>query len=297
MTFFAAHITDIHYPVPSSFRLRDLATKRITGAINLLVSSRRSFRPYLLTSLLAQLKRMKVSHLLITGDLVNLAYSEEYVRVRAHLEKSGFQPHQVSIVPGNHDAYLPVCVQKEIFWEQLGPYAGSAGPQDYPFVHETGPLQIIGLSTALPTAIGMAYGELGISQLKKLEAILSIPADRFRVILIHHSPCPGGDTWHDGLVDGARLRHLMWRYGVNLILHGHEHRDVQRFIDGPHGTRIPVVGTGCAILDDPQPEFRARFRLLRFSGTRLLSSNVFVHDANTDLWTESNPGVRTFTYV
>ncbi len=292
MTFLAAHITDIHYPVPSSFRLRDIATKRITGALNLLVSSRRSFRPHLLTSLLRQLKRMGVSHLLVTGDLVNLAYPEEYLRVRAHLEEAGFSPRQVSIVPGNHDAYLPVCIEKEIFWEQLGPYAGAAGPQDYPFVHETGPLQIIGLSSAIPTAVGMAYGELGNAQLARLEAVLSVPTDRFRVVLVHHSPCPGGDTWHDGLVDGSRVRRLMWRHGAHLVLHGHEHRDVERFIDGPDGERIPVVGTGCAILDDPRPALRARFRLLRFSGTRLVSSAVFMHDAETDAWTETVPGIR-----
>lgn len=293
MTFLAAHITDIHYPVPSSFRLRDITTKRITGAINLLVSSRRAFRPHLLSGMLAQLARMGVSHLLITGDLVNLSYPEEYLRFRAHLEEAGFAPRQVSLVPGNHDAYLPISIRREILWEQMGPYAGAAGPRDYPFVHETGPLQIIGLSTAIPTAIGMAYGELGEEQLRKLEAVLSVPTDRFRLVLIHHSPCPGGDTWHDGLVDGARLRRLMWRYGADLILHGHEHRDVERFIDGPGGTRIPVVGTGCAILDDPRPALRARFRLLRFSGARLLSSSVFMHDADTDSWSEIVPGIRT----
>ncbi len=283
-TLLAAHITDIHYPVPSCFQLRDLMSKRITGAVNLLVSSRRSFRPHLLKSLLSHLRGIGVSHLMITGDLVNLAYPEEYLRVRTHFEESGFEPHQVSVVPGNHDAYLPDAVRHEIFWENLGPYAWAAGPKDYPVVRTVGPIEIIGLSTALPTALGMAYGELGADQLQRLEALLKKRSGRTRVLLIHHAPCPGAESWHDGLVDGAHLRRLLWKHGVDLILHGHEHRDVERRIDGPGGSQIPVMGTGCAILDDPRPSLRARARLFRFGETGLERSWVIVHDPASGHW-------------
>ncbi len=290
-TLLAAHVTDIHYPVPSCFHLRDLMSKRITGAVNLLVSSRRSFRPHLLKSLLTHLRSIGVSHLLITGDLVNLAYPEEYLRLRTHLEESGFAPDQVSMVPGNHDAYLPEAVKQEIFWENLGPYAWAAGPRDYPVVRAVGPIEIVGISTALPTPLGMAYGEVGAEQLQRLEAILLRKTDRFRVVLIHHSPSPGVDTWHDGLVDGAQLRRLFWKYGADLILHGHEHKDLERRIDGPGGSQIPVLGTGCAILDDPRPSMRARARLFRFGDGGLERSWMIVHDSASGHW-KSPSGVQ-----
>lgn len=280
----AAHLTDIHYPVPSSFRLKDLLTKRVTGAANLLFSSRRSFRPHLLKSLLHHLRELGVSHLLITGDLVNLAYAEEYLRLRTHLEESGFAPGQVSMVPGNHDTYLPACVEQETFWENLGPYAWAAGPGDYPVSRFVGPLEIIGVSTALPTALGMAYGEVGEDQLRRLEELLSRRSGRFRVVLIHHPPYPGADTWHDGLVDGARLRRLFWKHGADLILHGHEHNDAETRIDGPGGSSIPVLGTGCAILDDPRPALRARARLLRFGPGGLERQWLIVHDPASGHW-------------
>jgi len=283
-TLLAAHLTDIHYPVPSSFQLRDLLSKRITGAANLLVSSRRAFRPHLLKSLLGHLRDIGVSHLLITGDLVNLAYAEEYLRLRTHLEESGFLPGQVSMVPGNHDAYLPSSVAQETFWENLGPYAWAAGPADYPTVRTLGGLEIIGVSTALPTPLGMAYGEVGGDQLARLEELLRRKTGRFRVVLIHHPPTPGADTWHDGLVDGAQLRRLFWKHGADLILHGHEHYDSETRLPGPGGSTIPVLGTGCAILDDPRPALRARARLLRFGPGGLERSWMIVHDAASGHW-------------
>ena len=281
--FLAAHITDIHFPVPSSFQLRDLLTKRITGAVNLLVSSRRAFRPRLFRSLLSHLRSIGVSHLFITGDLVNLAYAEEYLRLRTLLEEN-FEPHQVSMVPGNHDTYLPSSVEQETFWENLGPYAWAGGPTDYPVVRHVGPLEIIGVSTAVPTALGMAYGELGEPQLQKLETILQKKTSRYRVVLIHHPPVAGPDTWHDGLVDGARLRRLFWKYGADLVLHGHEHRDMEHRLEGPKGSQIPVLGTGCAILDDPRIDYRARARLLRFGTQGLEHSWLIVHDAASGHW-------------
>ncbi len=283
-SFLVAQITDIHFPVPSAFRARDLLSKRITGAINLLVSSRRSFRPHLLKSLLSHLRSIGVNHLVVTGDLVNLAYAEEYLRLRAQLEESGFSPDEVSLVPGNHDLYLPESLHQETFWENLGPYAWAAGPDDYPTVRMAGPLEIIGLSTAIPTHLGLAYGEIGEAQMTKLEALLKKKPVGLRMVLIHHPPYPGPDTWHDGLVDGSRLRRLFWKYGVDLILHGHEHVDVETSIDGPAGRSIPVLGTGCAILDTPDPAVRARARLLRFEDGKLSRHWTIVHDADSGHW-------------
>ena len=85
-------------------------------------------------------------HIAVTGDLVNLSLAGEYAPARAWLETVG-RPHDVTLVPGNHDAYVPEAAK----WPQLywGEYMrGDAGEVGFPFVRRRGPLALVGLSSA-----------------------------------------------------------------------------------------------------------------------------------------------------
>src|ERR1700735_314097 len=111
----------------------------------------------------------------------------EFEPARPWLEGVG-PPDRISIVPGNHDAY--VRATRHRFAETLGDYFGGddAAGNTSPSLRRRGPLALIGVSSAVPTAPLMATGWLGRSQLEALERLLVSLAGEplFRVLLIHH---------------------------------------------------------------------------------------------------------------
>ena len=62
-------------------------------------------------TIVADIKANAPDHLAITGDLVNLALDGEIEMAKHWLETLG-PPHDVSVVPGNHDAYVPGAFDK-----------------------------------------------------------------------------------------------------------------------------------------------------------------------------------------
>jgi 3',5'-cyclic AMP phosphodiesterase CpdA len=91
----------------------------------------------------------------------------------------------------------------------------------------------------------MATGWLGDAQRDALEQILmGLSAEQhFRVLLIHHPL--RSDSRAKRLTDSAPLLALLKRYGVELILHGHDHVHSTMWFDGPKGP-IPAIGVPSA---------------------------------------------------
>ena len=105
-----------------------------------------------LATIVADLKAQKPGHIAVTGDLANIALPEEFVRGRDWLQGLGSATN-VSFVPGNHDAYVRAGMGYAI--RQWGDYmCGDHEAADFPYLRRRGPLALIGLSSALPTAWG-----------------------------------------------------------------------------------------------------------------------------------------------
>jgi 3',5'-cyclic AMP phosphodiesterase CpdA len=87
----------------------------------------------------------------------------------------------------------------------------------------------------------MATGRLGHEQRAGLGKILQQLAaeDLFRVLLIHHPPVTSPGRWAARLRDSRDLLELIARYGVDLVLHGHDHRHATVWLDGPRGRIRP----------------------------------------------------------
>src|ERR1700688_4832351 len=123
------------------------------------------------------------------GDLVTLALEAEFAPSLKWLESLG-APDRVTVIPGNHDAY--VRVTRHRFAEAWGNYLVSDEALDggaaFPSVRRRGPLALISVSSAVPTPPLMATGWLGRTQLDALERMLAgLSAEQaFRVLLIHH---------------------------------------------------------------------------------------------------------------
>ncbi len=244
--FTLAHLSDPHLPLLAAPRPLELAGKRAFGYLNWTRNRRNVHKRDVLDALVSDMQAQAPDQIAITGDLVNLALETEFAPAQQWLESVG-APDRVTVIPGNHDAY--VRTTRHRFMQAWGNYlAGddaAEGAVMLPFVRRRGPLALIGVSSAVPTPPLMATGWLGRSQLEALERILAglSAGEAFRVLLIHHPL--RSDSRIKRLTDSGELLALLKRHGVELVLHGHDHVHSTIWIEGPKGT-IPVVGVPSA---------------------------------------------------
>jgi 3',5'-cyclic AMP phosphodiesterase CpdA len=243
--FTLAHLSDPHLPPLPTPRLRELAGKRAFGYLNWTRNRRKYYRRDVLDALVSDLQAQAPDHTAITGDLVNLALEAEFPPSLKWLESVG-TPDRVTVVPGNHDAYVRATQHR--FAEAWRNYLDGDGPGDgvtFPFVRRRGPLALIGVSSAAPTPPLMATGWLGGGQLDALERMLAeLSAEAaFRVLLIHHPL--RSDAPAKRLTDSSQVLALLKQYGVELVLHGHDHVHSTVWIEGPKGA-IPAIGVPAA---------------------------------------------------
>jgi 3',5'-cyclic AMP phosphodiesterase CpdA len=244
--FTLAHLSDPHLPPLPTPRLRDLAGKRALGYLNWTRNRQRFHRRDVLDALVSDMQTQAPDHIAITGDLVNLALEAEFGPSLKWLESVG-APDRVTVIPGNHDAY--VRVTRHRFAGAWKDYLGSDDKPDggaaFPSLRRRGPLALVSVSSAVPTPPLMATGRLGRSQLDALERMLAELSSEqaFRVLLIHHPL--RSDSRAKRLTDSSQLLALLKQHGVELILHGHDHVHSTIWVDGPNGP-IPAVGVPSA---------------------------------------------------
>ncbi|TKT77369.1 metallophosphoesterase [Aquamicrobium sp. LC103] len=249
--FRLAHLSDIHLGPLPDLAYRDLASKRITGYINWRRNRRASLHEDVIDSIVADMKAARPDHIAATGDLMNLSLPGEIELSRLWLETLG-EPDHVSVVPGNHDAYVPRALDKTCAaWAPWMLGDGMTEPArrgTFPYMRVRGPLALIGVSSARATAPFMASGFFGENQSKRLATLLDEAAARslFRVVMIHHPPVRGAAPAHKRLFGIGRFQNVALRHGMDLVLHGHTHLPTTHWIDGVGGTRIPVVGVSAA---------------------------------------------------
>jgi 3',5'-cyclic AMP phosphodiesterase CpdA len=246
--FTLAHLSDPHLPPLPRPRLAELAGKRALGYLNWTRNRHRYQRRDVLDVLISDLQAQVPDHIAITGDLVNLALEAEFAPALAWLESVG-SPERVTVVPGNHDAY--VRATRHCFAEAWGSYlagdeAQGRGSAIFPALRRRGPLALIGVSSAVPTPPLMATGWLGRSQIDALERMLAGLASEqvFRILLIHHPLRSSARAKR--LTDSAELMTLLKQYGVELVLHGHDHVHSTIWLEGPSGSSIPAIGVPSA---------------------------------------------------
>jgi 3',5'-cyclic AMP phosphodiesterase CpdA len=269
--FLLAHLSDPHLaPLPSP-RIRELASKRLLGYLNWLRKRRAIHRREVLAAIVADLHAAQPDHIAVTGDLVNIALPAEIENAQRWLEALG-SPTQVSLVPGNHDAYVPGSATR--FTRAWGAYmAGDVAnsidaPSDdeaFPFLRIRGPVALIGVSTAVSTGPFLATGWLGARQIARMSALLAAAADRFRAVLIHHPPHVTPKNHLKRLVDAAAFRAAIASVGAELVIHGHDHVRSLAHIDGPQG-RVPVIGVPSASAAFGKDHDPAGYNLYRIDG-------------------------------
>jgi 3',5'-cyclic AMP phosphodiesterase CpdA len=281
-----AHFSDVHAFSLAGAHAYHFLSKRLPGSLNLVVRRRNRHPVALYRALVEDLARVGPDHVIVTGDLTNLSLPGEYTLARRILDGLALGPERITLVPGNHDAYVWGAWLRRDFERAFTPYllsdgqGGSAWPPRYPIERVRDEVAVIGLSTALPSPVPLADGWVGGRQLARLEAALARHAGRFRVVALHHPPVDNRHAILRGLRDRGRLQAVLARAGAELVIHGHEHRDVRALIPGPAGG-IPVVGVGSATYADRRRDRRSRYNLYHVEGGRLATIETRVHDEET----------------
>lgn len=252
-----AHLSDAHLGPVDRPPLVELIGKRIIGYTNW--QRKRGFIHLreIADRVVDDLGGQGADHIAVTGDLVNIGASTEWPQSRDWLERLG-TPETVSVVPGNHDVYVPgimPAIRKA--WQPYmtgdqndGPIRETDPHEGFPYLKVRGDLALIGCSSGVPTGLLKATGRLGPGQCERLAAMLRETGARrlCRVVMIHHPPLPELTTMFRGLDDAAALIRVLGEAGAELILHGHNHTATLASTPGPDGP-IPIVGTGSASVD------------------------------------------------
>ena len=250
--FRLAHISDIHLGPLPALTLLELASKRITGFVNWHRNRRRHMFANTLEILMEDIERRDPDHLAITGDLVNLASSLEIGTIAKWLEDAG-KPENISIVPGNHDAYVRGAYDKAT--KAWYPYMrGDQGPDEwdeddhvFPYLRVRGKVAMIGCSTAVATPPFAASGYFGHRQARETVNMLRAAGEAglFRVVMIHHPPIRGATSMHKRMIGIRRFGATISSGGAELVLHGHTHLNTVHWLRG-QTKQVPVVGIASA---------------------------------------------------
>jgi 3',5'-cyclic AMP phosphodiesterase CpdA len=293
-----AHCSDLHLLSHDGARWLDLANKRWIGAMNLLSNRSRHYHVDAFDDMIRDLNAAAVDHVLCTGDVTNLALRQEFAFARDRFDRLTLGPAGVTVIPGNHDAYVAEGVP--LFAEWFGAFSASdpgwewsdadrtdepGEPDDlrWPIVRIRGELALVGTSTSRATPWFTAYGRVGAGQLARLARVLRDArlAGKVRVVAIHHPPAgkPAANRIR-GLRDHAAFAEVIAAAGAHLIVHGHEHRDITESLPGPAGpvsVRGIPSGTYFPGHGHHKPRNReriARYRIYEIAGGQVISDHV-----------------------
>ncbi len=184
--------------------------------------------------------------IVLTGDLTDNGLPAEYEELKALIARL---PAPVLCVLGNHD-------RRETFRAAFPDRAGE-GPF-IGFVHDAGPLRLIGLDSVTP---GAGHGTLCDARLDALEAALADRPDAPTLIFLHHPPFDCGIRHMDAiaLLEGReRFRAIVAANPqVRRIACGHHHRPIATAFGGAVTMISPSVAHQVTL--DLTPEGPASF--------------------------------------
>ena len=291
-----AHFSDLHVLSLEGVKAYRFLNKRLTGYANMRFKRSHVHHVSYVRAIAREIAKSKIDHVVITGDLTNLALEAEFEAVRLLLERElGLDAKHVSIVPGNHDLYTRGAFTARRFEEYFGQYMTSDLPElaidigvgRFPIVKLRGPAAIIGLSSAVPRPPFVAAGKLGKRQLDALTKILVHPEVKKRtpVVLLHHpahNPLSKVKTLLEGLHDAALLWTTMKDLPRGLVLHGHLHRRMQRPLATTSGS-LHAIGATSASLDHEDRARMAGFNLYELSAEgAIVTIEAHVFDPKRD---------------
>ena len=270
-----AHLSDLHLYVPGSVRAVDLLTRRAAGALNLLY--RRSLHQVdVVRAAVRAVLEADVDHVVITGDLSNLALEPEFQLAEEVLAPLG-GGDRLSVIPGNHDWYTYGAVRRRRFeshFSSLIRADGKPGAVVYPVVKDFPGVRLVLVRSAIIPPPLLSFGRVGDSQIQKIRAATEAGHEEGRVVIValHHNLHRRGmvNETIGRLLDRSRVREGLAASAVDVVLTGHDHKPKEFVI--PHadgGGAVRVLACGSTSLDAPEHGRAGRFNILDLADGRL----------------------------
>lgn len=267
------HISDIHWLDLTGARPWDFFNKRLSGGFNLLVGRARKHTQEATRAALETLKAQRCEHIIVAGDLTNLALPAEFRAVWQMLGEY-YRPMEMTIVPGNHDFYTRESLANRRFERMI--YALRPGNIDvgvdanWPFVNLVRDVAIVGLNSAYPRPWFVAGGKIGDRQLDDLDRVLALPdvAVRTPIVVLHHHLYRVSSSLGESLrnlEDRQKLLEICQKHGVALIAHGHNHDyELRR----AHGIILAEAGS-CSVSTFKKDNRAGKLNIYTFEGRTL----------------------------
>lgn len=269
MTFLIAHLSDPHIGPLPKIPFRRLLNKRLTGALNWHSARASIHNMGVLAEILVDIVAQNPDHVALTGDLVNVGFEPEFPQALAMTRVLG-GPETVSIVPGNHDAYIreSLPAMERVFRPfMLGDGVESTSLKErleFPYLRRRGGVALIGVNSGNPTLPFMATGKVGREQRARLAHLLEETRREglFRIVMIHHPPIRAASPFARSLTDAHAFTGLITEHGAELVLHGHNHRHSMHVVESKTGP-VPVIGAASASAVPGTPHHHAEYHLIR----------------------------------
>ena len=229
-----AHLSDVHITAkPLGWKPRDLASKRVTGWMNVALLGR-GFRfrhaPRVTSTLVQELKQRRLDHLIFSGDATALAFDSEFAAAAQILGVADPELPQGLAVPGNHDCYVKRAVTERLFERHFAPWQKGEriGEETYPFAQRVGHVWLLGVNSSRFNLLTWdASGRIGAAQLERLRQLLARLPSGPRILVTHYPFAVHNGRQErrgHGLRDWRAAAKVAAEGGVKLWLHGYRHR-------------------------------------------------------------------------
>lgn len=162
----------------------------------------------LLDRALVEVNDLAPDVVVVTGDLTNMGYRQEFREAREYLDRLSCP--EVLVVPGNHDSRNVGYAHFERLFASRETVIRKNG------------VTIVGVDSTEPD---LDYGRIGRHRYPWIrQAFLERPED-FKVFVLHHHllPIPGTGRERNIVNDAGDVLEVLVECGVELVLSGHKH--------------------------------------------------------------------------
>lgn len=277
-----AHLSDLHILDLNGVGAGRFVNRRLAGGLNLLLRRAAAHKIEILEKLIEDLLREAPDHIVISGDLSNLALESEFERVY-HLLKLLGDGTKLSLVPGNHDYYTAGAARsrrfERYFHEFMFHRYSDLDPDPYPWVKDLGELSLVGVRTACETVPPLAYGQVDDRQFSRLRDVLAaLPSTRPKAVLLHHALHSRGARRDltDRLLGRDKLLALLMEQHVSIAFYGHDHLGrYEELEENGHHLHLLCCGSSTRFSDDPTEMAKYRMVYLQDGAIAGIETKVY----------------------
>ena len=229
-----AHLSDLHLLERECHQRRGLSRQRLAFLqAGVPLDPERRIRQAVFAFQTAL--RLGAEHVLVTGDLTADGERAQFDVLAEVLQRSGIDPANVTLLPGNHDAYAERDAFARALEGPLHAYQQTSQPGAYTVLPAA---VVVPLSTVVEGQwFTRSAGVIKTEDVLAVRRFASRPDLRDRAIVVaQHHPVHARALlpleWLDGAQNGTLLRDLLLERTRVHVLHGHVRREQTRQLCG-----------------------------------------------------------------